>query len=413
MMTNNLKNTVMISLGSGFEYYDFIIYGMMANYLSHAFFDQSTQSLALVKTFTLFAIAYFVRPLGGMVFGHFGDKKGRKTSFNWSIGLMALATVSIGFLPSYEKAGSIGAYCLLVLRIIQGVAQGAELPGAITLICESTHKRQGLYSALLFSFIGLGAALAAFVVYVLNVLLTQDQMQDFGWRIPFILGALLALIAIWCRKNASESQAFKNAPKLNFPLKALITNPMQIVNAIGVTMLAAVLIVFKLYFPKLFNQYYHYQMKDIYLTLSISLVFSSIIHPVIGFLSDYVKREALLYISGLVIAFIMPLLFAFVAKTSFGHLLTFMLLYQVMISLLVVCYPPLLASAFETSVRYTGVALCYNLSYSLASLSPVLTDTILNQGVNPVVIYLSLSGFALVNVLYLFKNFNVNQFETR
>jgi MFS transporter, MHS family, proline/betaine transporter len=402
-MNKTIKNTLMISLGSGLEFYDFILYGMMANFLSKAFFPPESQSLALIKTFSLFAIAYFVRPLGGVIFGHFGDKKGRKASFNASILLMALSTVLIGLLPNYEKAGSLGACCLVFLRLLQGIAQGAELPGAITLICESCDKRQGFHSALLFSFVGLGASLAAFIVYLLNSLLTTMQMQNFGWRIPFFLGAVLAIVARKLRANAFESFEFEAAKKLDFPLKALLLEPKKLAYAISITLLAALLIVFKLYFPTLFSQYYHYRVNDIYLTLSISLVFSALIHPAVGFFSDYVDKKAMLFTSSALIALFLPLAFSYVAVPKFSHLLLFMLLYQVMIALLVVCYPPLLARLFSVQVRYSGVALSYNLSYVLASLSPALADVILHLGVKPLGIYLSISVIALMPVVMHLK----------
>ena len=178
-MVSRWKLITLSALGSGLEYYDFVIYVMLTPYISRVFFPADDHAAAVIATLGIFAVGYVARPFGGIVFGHLGDRYGRKQSFTISIMLMAFATLLIGLLPGHFSWGITSSLLLLGCRIAQGIAQGAEIPGAITFLTEHApaHSR-GLWAGLLFSGIGIGAALAALVSSVLTSYLHQYQMAN-------------------------------------------------------------------------------------------------------------------------------------------------------------------------------------------------------------------------------------------
>ena len=391
-----------MGIGSCLEYYDFILYGMLANYLSKVFFPVENASLALMKTFSIFAIAYFIRPLGGILFGHLGDKKGRKSSFNYSILLMAVATLSIGLLPSYSQAGMPAALALLVCRLLQGIAQGAELPGAITLICESNHSRRGLHSGLLFGFVGFGAGLASLVVFLLTAFFTQQQIIAYAWRFPFLLGATIAIIAAYLRRHSHESPLFTPEEQEHLPVATVLLHyPRPLLKAMALILLPAVLIIFKLYFPQLYGQHYTHSQQDIYLSITVSLIFAGFYQVVAGSLSDYFGQRPLYITASIASALSLPFLFSWMGTQGFNALLIGMIAYQIVLSTLVACYVPLLALSFPTSVRYTGVAIAYNCTYSIAALWPIFVGYVLEQGATVNSIYWMISLLALPGIIAL------------
>lgn len=375
------KQTVLIALGSGLEYYDFILFGMLASTMAHVFFPDTNSAVALIKTYALFGLTYLIRPIGGVIFGHLGDKYGRKTCFNHSILLMAFATLGIGLMPSYSSIGSSATFGLLLLRCLQGLAQGAELPGAITLICEVNSSRQSTHSAVLFTFVGFGAALASLMVYGLTHFFSAQQLFHYAWRIPFILGGLIAFAAAYCRRNSMESPLFDVANQEKTPLLTLLKSyPVALITGVALMFFPSVLIVFKVSFPVLFANYYHYSASQVYLALTYSLLFASFYQIVAGILADNFGQRRLYLIISCVAFFMLPGLFHFIERHSFIHLVLGLCLLQVIVSMLIASYLPLLANSFPTSVRYSGIAIIYNMTYSLAALSPMIVSYALNNG---------------------------------
>jgi MFS family permease len=151
MHQDQRKLLFLSSLGGILEFYDFIIYALFAGYISNNFFPSSNSLTGLIITFATFAIGYLVRPLGGIIFGHFGDRVGRKATFTISILLMAFATLSIGLIPSYSTIGMAAPVLVITLRIIQGLSIGGEIPGAITYVSESWQTRKAWHAALFFA----------------------------------------------------------------------------------------------------------------------------------------------------------------------------------------------------------------------------------------------------------------------
>ncbi len=373
------KATFLSSLGAGLEYYDFIIYGMMASTLSSLFFDAEDSSSALIKAFAFFAIGYIVRPLGGILFGVLGDTHGRKKAFLLVMLLMAIATFSIGLLPTYSQVGILAAYLLLILRLMQGFSFGAELPGAITVVAEYTEKtKRSIYSGFVISGTSIGSMLASFMLYLLSKNVEQETILQWGWRLPFFFGGLLAIVNYFIREYLQETpefshlQTYRIQSSLMEPLRSLFNQYRREVF-MGTLMTAAVasLVIFALYLPTYLSTYFHYQMKEVYLAMTWSMVWSAVSLPLCGWISDRVGRMKTFISTCVLFSLCAFPLFQIIAIGGKGALIVFMILYQTVLSFLMVSYFALLPAAFPTSVRYTGVAFCYNIAYCAMSCCPI------------------------------------------
>ncbi len=197
-MNQQYRTTLLASIGAGLEYYDFIIYGLLASYLSTLFFPPHDGAAALIGTFAIFATGYLFRPIGGILFGMISDRYGRKKAFVSVMLLMALATCTIGLLPTYHQIGISAAYLLLLLRILQGLAFGAEIPGAITFVSEHANPYyRGTHCGFLVSSVGMGAVLASALNYFISRHFSSAMVLAWGWRIPFLIGSVLAIAGSW------------------------------------------------------------------------------------------------------------------------------------------------------------------------------------------------------------------------
>lgn len=212
---NKLKLLLMISAGGMLEAYDFIVYGLLTAYISPLFFPHYEVQQSLLIAFAIFAVGYLSRPLGGFIFGHQGDRHGRKHPLTMTLLLMAFATVSIGLLPDYYSAGIWSPILLIALRFIQGLSMGGEVGGVYTYISEVFEDNKGLAIAIIASGMELGILLGQVVHSCLIRVLGTQGMVDFGWRIPFLIGGILGIVGYIIRKNSLESGAFIRIKNLN------------------------------------------------------------------------------------------------------------------------------------------------------------------------------------------------------
>lgn len=358
------------SLGAGLEYYDFVIYGMMANLLNTLFFPLDAPWLSLMKTYAIFALGYVVRPIGGTLFGMVGDTLGRKRSFLLVMLLMAGATFCIGLLPTYAQVGPLAPLLLLLFRLLQGLSFGAELPGAITVITEYAERQKRSCSlSFALSSAGVGSLLATCVLSLLTRSMGQSELLLWGWRLPFLLGALLAVVALYTRKNLGETPEFRRLPpsrRFQGPLLYLFrNNPPQLLLGIGLGLGASSFVIFYLCLPASLNSLY--SLEEIYFAMTWGLIGSALSLPIAGWLTD---RWGTLWSPFLIALLIWPL-FQLLLFKSMVFLLLFALLYQIALSFLSASFLPLLSGLFRTEVRYTGVALCYNGIYALMGCLPM------------------------------------------
>ena len=204
------KVLALASLGGALEFYDFMIFALMAPILSQLFFPASLgDGWALFYTYAIFATGYFMRPVGGLVMAHLGDRLGRKRMFTWSLLLMALPTLAMGLLPTYAQMGMLAPVLLLLCRMVQAVAIGGEVPAAWTYVSEQVPVNQvGLANGLLTAGLSVGILLGSLSVLALQAAFSTEVVNAGAWRLPFVLGGVLGLLAVWMRKHLQETPIF-------------------------------------------------------------------------------------------------------------------------------------------------------------------------------------------------------------
>lgn len=396
---NGQKTTLLASCGAGLEYYDFIIYGLLANYIGQQFFPSTNHSTSLIAAFGIFAMGYLVRPFGGVIFGIIGDRHGRKNAFTASIILMAASTFSMGLLPNFKVAGLCAPIMFMTFRIFQGISFGAELPGAITFISEHAgEKHRGSQCSIMASSLSVGACFGTFLIYIQSTLLTEHQMLLWGWRIPFLIGGILALVGYYIRYKTTETPYFiRKQHHVQHPFVELYKQyPTSILKCIGIMLFPASFIVAFLCLPSYLHNAFRYDVQDVYLATTFGYVWSAISLPVLGWISDRIKRKLLLFVTILIFAILSKPLFALLNHGNLSFLIIFILLYQTIISCLIVSFMAMLPEFFITNVRYTGIAFCYNIVYALAGFVPMLINYFLNTTKNPYSIVFLLLIVAIV-----------------
>lgn len=218
------RSLVIASIGNVVEWYDWSIYAIFALFFSKQFFPSDDPTAALISTFGIFALGFVARPVGSITLGRITDRIGRTAALGVSVSIVAVASVLIGLSPTAELIGIWAAVWLVTLRIAQGLALGAETSAALTYLAESAgNNRRGFFVSFYTATTVVGTLIGSVIGLILTTLLNNEQMMEFGWRIPFFIGGLLGLIALWIRRNAVETLSAEHQPEAQ-PLVALWRN---------------------------------------------------------------------------------------------------------------------------------------------------------------------------------------------
>lgn len=381
-MNINMKKSVLLltGLGSGLEYYDFMIYAIFAHYISHSFFPSNDHYASLMATFGVFAVSYLLRPIGGVIFGILGDRYGRKPMVIISINLMAISTFGMACTPSYASWGIAAPLIFTFFRMLQGIALGAELPGALTFLIEHLNqaKQRGLHCGMFVMFISIGASFGALMGYVMPTLTSVTQLYEWGWRVPFLVGGTIAIVAYLLRRNTQETPSFKTTDqrKTNALSDLLVNQPKRLIAGCCLLLFPATWIAFGLSLPTLLPSMAHFPLTNFSLYNTLSFIWATVLLPFMGYLSDIIGRRRLLLIgtgSAIILLLFLPTIMASEQQLS---LLVFLFCYQSTVAMLAGCYFASLTENFPVAVRYTGIAFCYNTIYAIAGFIPGLSNTI-------------------------------------
>ncbi len=377
------------ALGGALEFYDFIIFVFFAAVIGPLFFPPSMPEwLVLIQTFGIFAAGYLVRPLGGIVLAHFGDRYGRKRVFALSVFLMSVSTLAMACLPTYATLG-IGAPVLLILfRMVQGAAIGGEVPGAWTFVAEHVPAgRVGLACGFLCSGLTFGILLGSLIATAVNWTFSPAEVHDFAWRIPFFIGGVFGLLAVWLRRWLHETPVFleMKASRVTedvLPLKIVLRDHLHgvIISGLLTWVLSAGIVVTTLMTATLLQKLYGHSALESLLATSFGTLFLIAGTIASGAIVDRVGSGRFFALAG---PFFGVATWLFYSHAG-GPLPVVFALYALMgLSVgMVGAVPYVMVRAFPAQVRFSGLSFSYNVAYAIfGGLTPVLVTTFLS--VNP------------------------------
>lgn len=400
-------------IGTAIEFYDFYIYATAAALvIGPVFFPDSSPSAQALQSFATFGIAFVARPIGAMLFGHFGDRIGRKSTLVWSLILMGAATMLIGLLPGHATIGFWAPLLLCVLRLAQGLGLGGEWGGAALLATENAPKgKRALFG--MFPQLGpsIGFLMSNAVFLVVTLTLSNEQFLQWGWRIPFVLSALLVIIGLYIRLKLVESPIFTQTltakKQVKVPVISLFKYHWQALVLGSFSMVGCyTLFYITTAFLLQYGTKYLAIPKDSFLSfLCIAIVFMAIGTPLSAWLSDKYGRKPVLILGLLATALSGLVMTQFMASGSDLLILTFLSLELFLMGMVFAPMGALLPEIFPTNVRYTGSSVAYSIGGILgASIAPIIANYLVERGsLAWVGYYVSVAAFISVIAIALIK----------
>ncbi|HEY0207570.1 MFS transporter [Acerihabitans sp.] len=399
------KTLSLAALGGALEFYDFIIFIFFAAVMGKLFFPPDMPEwLRQLQTFGIFAAGYLARPLGGIVMAHFGDKAGRKKMFSLSILLMALPTLMMGLLPTYAAIGITAPLLLLLLRIMQGAAIGGEVPGAWVFVAEHVpHKRIGFACGTLTAGLTVGILLGSFVATLLNTFMTPQGILQGGWRIPFFLGGVFGLVAMYLRRWLRETPVFiemkaRKTLARELPLKSVVMNHKKavLISMLLTWLLSAGIVVVILMAP-LWLQQQMGAAPGLALRANCAAIVALAVGCVItGAVIDRAGAGRT-FIIGCVMLGIFSWLFYHTGADRPALLYLTYALAGLSVGV-VGGVPYVMVHAFPSAVRFSGISFSYNVAYAIfGGLTPVLVTMLMR--ISPMAPSWYVCGLAVMGVI--------------
>ncbi|WP_199506063.1 MFS transporter [Geodermatophilus sp. TF02-6] len=356
-------------IGNFVEWFDYAVYGYLAAVISTVFFPAADRTTGLLLTFAVFAISFFVRPVGGLVWGHIGDKVGRRSALSYSILIMSVATFAIAFLPTYAAVGILSPVLLLVVRVVQGFSASGEYAGASSFLVEyAPANRRGRYAAVVPASTAAGLLFGSLLAALLTGVLSDDHLHSWGWRLPFLLAAPMGLIGRYIRNRLEDTPAFRALETDHEVARTPVLDifkrhPKRLLLALGAALLNAVAFYVLLsYMPTYLSEELGFGATESFLATTVALATYIGFIFLTGIASDrFGRRAVLVTASALFILFTVP---AFMLLDGAGFL-TIVLLQVVLGAMLTLndgTLPSFLAEMFPTRVRYSGFAVSFNLA---------------------------------------------------
>ncbi|CAM5761575.1 MFS transporter [Bosea minatitlanensis] len=404
------RQLVAASIGNVLEYYDFVVYAFLASTIATKFFPSENEVAALLASFAAFGVGFLARPLGGAIIGRIGDKRGRKIALLITIFGMAVGTVGIGILPSYQSIGILAPILLVAMRLIQGLAAGGEWGGATAFIIESAPEgRRGLFGGIGQASIASASLLGSLVVAIVAGIFTPEQMNDWAWRVPFLLGAILVPVGFYMRRNIEETPAFTAAQAEPAARSHDLGSPLVLMaKAFGFTIIWTVSYYIMLnYMPTFLTKHAGISQSQALWGNSIALVVLVATTPLFGALSDRIGRKPLLL--ACCVAFVVlpyPLFQVILASPSLVTIVAIQIVFNLFIAAFSGAGPAALSELFPTHSRTTLMSVGYSVSVAIfGGFAPFIATWLIGATGSPIspTYYLILAGIVSAVVIWNFR----------
>ena len=360
------------SVGNLIEWYDWYVYSAFAVYFSAEFFPKGDPTSQLLNTAAIFAVGFLMRPIGSLLMGRYADRHGRRAALTLSITVMAGGSLIIACTPSYESIGIMAPIILVLARLLQGLSLGGEYGTSATYLSEmASSGRRGFYSSFQYVTLVAGQMVALGVQIVLQQLLSEPDMKAWGWRIPFIIGAMGAVAVLWLRRTMDESEQFSNIKSQKREsagtVRALMKHPKAVLTVVGLTLGGTVAFyTYTTYLQKFMVNTVGLPKEIVSWINFVALLIFVVLQPIAGLLSDKIGRRPLLMAFGILGTLLTAPIFFFMEKTT-EPIVAFLLM---MVGLIIVTgYTSInaivKAELFPTEIRALGVGLPYALTVAI------------------------------------------------
>ncbi|MDR5740219.1 MFS transporter [Caballeronia sp. LZ016] len=352
-------------IGSGLEWFDFSGYAFFAAIIGKLFFPAGNETTSLLLALATFGVGFVMRPLGGIAFGIYADKVGRKRALSLAMLVMALGSAIIAFAPTYETIG-IAAPCLIVIaRMLQGLSAGGEMGGATAFLTEhAPANRRAFYSSWIQTSVGFAVVIGSITGAVITSSMSPESLTSWGWRIPFVIGMLVAPVGYYIRLRIEETPEFASEKRhASTPLRDVIREyPRGVFSSLLMVVLWTVCTyVILFYIPTYVVKYLHMPQREGFISGIVSGSVLMAVAPMFGALSDRVGKRPVITVAALLILFASyPLFSHLIASPTFGTLLTFQVIFGVLIAAYTGPILALFTEMFPSRVRTTGLSLAYN-----------------------------------------------------
>ena len=366
-----IRGIVAGSAGNLLEYFDWYVYSSFTIYFAHAFFPHGNPTVELLNAAAVFAVGFFMRPVGGWLLGMAADRYGRRSALTISVLTMCLGSLAIAVCPTYDQIGLAAPLLLLIARLLQGLSLGGEYGASATYLAEvATPEHRGFWSGFLYVTLVMGQLLALVLLLLMQyVLLTPQQIASWGWRVPFLIGALGAVLVFWLRRQMTESDSFKSAhtEKEKGGIRVLLHHWRAVLTVCGLTLGGTVAFyTYTIYMQKYLANTLGFPKETATLISTASLVVFAAMQPVFGAISDKIGRKPLLLFFGFGATFgTIPLLHVLATASSpwvaFCLIVTALFIASGYTSINAIVK----AELFPTRIRALGVALPYALTVSI------------------------------------------------
>ena len=358
-------------IGNALEWYDYALFGHFATVISKLYVPSNNEYISLISAFGVFAAGFFMRPLGAVIFGHIGDKFGRRTALTSSIILMAICTGCLSILPTHAQIGILAPILLTVIRLFQGISLGGEFSGSMVFMAEYAKKNRGVVaSSCLFSAC-LGILAGAFVGSFVAQALSQEAFEAWGWRIPFMLGVAIGIVGLYIRHNIDESPRYKEAKENGElaldPVKRTFRKYWAAL-LIGVGIYLTVTVPFytlTVFINSFMSKILHHELGMSLFINTIAILTMTFLIPLSAYISDSIGRKPILVWSSLALLIVSYPCFVLLTMDGFIYPMLGQLLFAIPLGFFLGPVPIVLVELFPIAVRYTGMSLSYNFAAAL------------------------------------------------